>query len=758
MEAALSPSSSASHASSIDIDTFASSVADAILSRLLAGIESTIAERHATLQQRVEELLERSTFNCAVQPAGGEASTDWSAMQKPTVSPIPVQDATVAEHASKDPEAGLTAQKSVDAANQSPTSSMHIMPPKILNRKCRSDQRSRTTSGSVLALGASVIFPSLLGRTGTLSTNSGSTARSSASQSTPFSKSDTPGRTRSRARTEPADATLERQPASTNLDLQRQSVSAAFSSSNSLSSYTTDVKTLQAKMATNMLKGVCSRGSTKSSERSSIPEQRTDHHTQKTSKSAFAQYEPGGGTDSSPLTDGRAKHLLHVTESTFDLLGSRPHSPATSGRFFPLVDSESNWANCAGATPSMLSCSQVPSARVEELRRRRAADLTRGIVSECEDMSGEVVSQMFDAVVDPWLLKGALDAPPPLFLRFSGIFSWRNCECSCRMLFFCTCYKWIILLFCTFAFGACLVRAARQPAQQSLLSDMPLALGSIAGLLSFGVPCCSPTGTALDDCRELLIACTLRAHLIDEWTKWSRWDLIGMIALWICAVLERARGSGALSMFTGTDVDMLKVTHVLSFTIFSGVVMSLAFCLLWVSRALQLLVDSFCCRMQQQPNVLEAVRDWNVVQAVLRKASNTVEKCFFVMQTAVLLCVLLSVVDSVQAEGGENSTRPTAAIPGALVALGIGRVFFAAAAVSDKCSRVPSWVNSLTFGAEVDMDLQRQYVVDYIIHSDAGFYIFEVRLTAALALKVTYLIGVVASYLATQLLSPTSDC
>lgn len=50
---------------------------------------------------------------------------------------------------------------------------------------------------------------------------------------------------------------------------------------------------------------------------------------------------------------------------------------------------------------------------------------------------------------------------------------------------------------------------------------------------------------------------------------------------------------------------------------------------------------------------------------------------------------------------------------------------------------MPSLVNSLGFGAGIDH--VRQQTVDYITSSAAGFYVFGIRLTTALVLKIIYI-------------------
>ena len=75
---------------------------------------------------------------------------------------------------------------------------------------------------------------------------------------------------------------------------------------------------------------------------------------------------------------------------------------------------------------------------------------------------------------------------------------------------------------------------------------------------------------------------------------------------------------------------------------------------------------------------------------------------------------------------------------------------FCAAAVSDKCARVPSLINSLSFGDGAE--LERKHVVEYIFHSAAGFYVFNVQLTTSTAMKLVYLTGVVVFAIATKVL------
>merc|ERR1712113_176011 len=62
---------------------------------------------------------------------------------------------------------------------------------------------------------------------------------------------------------------------------------------------------------------------------------------------------------------------------------------------------------------------------------------------------------------------------------------------------------------------------------------------------------------------------------------------------------------------------------------------------------------------------------------------------------------------------------------------------FQTASVTEKCSRAPAFVNSLAT-AEDTINLNRQYVVQYMEHSAAGLYIKRVRITTMMVFKFAY--------------------
>merc|ERR1712216_294247 len=156
-----------------------------------------------------------------------------------------------------------------------------------------------------------------------------------------------------------------------------------------------------------------------------------------------------------------------------------------------------------------------------------------------------------------------------------------------------------------------------------------------------------------------------------------------------------------------------------------------------------IMVETFCCRVHSRLEVVDTGHEGNILQAILLKASTTVEYLLFVLQGTAVVAGLLGVVDALHSE-----VSLMGLLPGALLVVAIVYMLFFAAHVSDSCSRVPRLINSLSFGEGTED--ARKDVVEYILHSQAGFYVFNVRITTSMALKFTYLWGVVVFGLATK--------
>jgi hypothetical protein len=171
-------------------------------------------------------------------------------------------------------------------------------------------------------------------------------------------------------------------------------------------------------------------------------------------------------------------------------------------------------------------------------------------------------------------------------------------------------------------------------------------------------------------------------------------------------------------------------SHAVASLVFLGIVSGI----LHVSCALTMVIDSYATHFDSASFRLDtSVHEWNLLQAVLRKVSGAAEKGFLAVQSTAIALVTGVIL---AARDPSNLGDLAWLFSAALLVVGVMFIFFKAAEVSERCMRMPSVINSLNFGECVDA--RRHYLVEFISYSAAGFYVWEVRLTAAIALKLTY--------------------
>merc|ERR1719323_518419 len=78
-------------------------------------------------------------------------------------------------------------------------------------------------------------------------------------------------------------------------------------------------------------------------------------------------------------------------------------------------------------------------------------------------------------------------------------------------------------------------------------------------------------------------------------------------------------------------------------------------------------------------------------------------------------------------------------LPSLLLILFVAKALFLAAEVTSHCARVPAFINSLDL-SNLDVDFRRQYMVDYVINSDAGYFVSDAKVTGAVVIKAAYVI------------------
>eukprot|EP00445_Apocalathium_hangoei_P002398 CAMPEP_0203851334 /NCGR_PEP_ID=MMETSP0359-20131031/7294_1 /ASSEMBLY_ACC=CAM_ASM_000338 /TAXON_ID=268821 /ORGANISM="Scrippsiella Hangoei, Strain SHTV-5" /LENGTH=210 /DNA_ID=CAMNT_0050767347 /DNA_START=4 /DNA_END=636 /DNA_ORIENTATION=+ len=194
--------------------------------------------------------------------------------------------------------------------------------------------------------------------------------------------------------------------------------------------------------------------------------------------------------------------------------------------------------------------------------------------------------------------------------------------------------------------------------------------------------------------------------------------------------------------------------HMTFFTVSFMHMMILTF-LLYVIRVL----DMFCYRFVNDPATAEeAVQHWNVLQALLRRAAGGIELALIILLVMMAWLVAAFSLDYMGLESSLLTFRFQ--LPRILMQCGVLRVFITAAGVTDKCARVPSLINSFSFGD--GNDREQQHLVQFIVSSEAGFYISNVRVNMGMVFKFMYmwsvvLFAIVGKGLSTNGLSEMSD-
>lgn len=242
-----------------------------------------------------------------------------------------------------------------------------------------------------------------------------------------------------------------------------------------------------------------------------------------------------------------------------------------------------------------------------------------------------------------------------------------------------------------------------------------LAMGSIAAL-------CGAWAAAKrhQEGRDLLLKFGAAAGFDDAWDVQAAIFSFVFWFLWLVGV----------GLKCWTRVDNLDVA---AFAVVSGAFFASAHSMVNSCRGLGLLVDSFCLHIGVRSLALDlAVQNWNVVQACLRDFGEAMQVPFTALILAFFSCSLATVAEALQ--GKQVVLTPL--LPCIIVLLAVPCVLGLASLVTGKCQKVHSFVNSLERGQA--MDLERQYLVDYIQKSGAGLYVWDFCFTGTLAWRLIY--------------------
>lgn len=238
-----------------------------------------------------------------------------------------------------------------------------------------------------------------------------------------------------------------------------------------------------------------------------------------------------------------------------------------------------------------------------------------------------------------------------------------------------------------------------------------------------------------------------------QWEAASARHLIAVAAIWAVSVACKLVGSLGLDCLEtserGAPLGMFAVAYALT--------AALVYCQLHICCGFELAIDSFCLRFFQEGNLAKGIYEWNMLQAMLRRSAGAVEACFLAIATSILAVLMLTLREIWDASRlawlAQASVAPCSALWAGWVLSPAALIFycmFMGATVTEKCLRAPSLVNSWITGEHDYIDNERQYFVQYIMQSSAGWYVRGVRLSVMWAVKIVYLFAVVVFTITSQ--------
>jgi len=296
-----------------------------------------------------------------------------------------------------------------------------------------------------------------------------------------------------------------------------------------------------------------------------------------------------------------------------------------------------------------------------------------------------------------------------------------------------------------------LAQNSTNPSADSVL--ILLSICTLASLIFL-----TPVQDLIGPCSTTLLHHATSHGFLKDWVDEGLKNLKLFTCVWVCAGL-----AGITLSVTLDGIDIVT----LALTVYQlGLFLAVIHCLTQLLVFLDNMVDQYCMLCFQGVRCDRAVYVWNLLQALLRHVAKSMENCLVCLQVSIMfafLWLLSRFVDALTKLSSESLMQQFAMmkhqgilsstifalisllvmVPSSLV------IFVKAASVSEECSRVPALINSLVTQPEKKMNLERQYIVTFIVNSDAGFYVKGVRLTAAIVMKMSYLFGAIVCTLGT---------
>jgi len=308
----------------------------------------------------------------------------------------------------------------------------------------------------------------------------------------------------------------------------------------------------------------------------------------------------------------------------------------------------------------------------------------------------------------------------------------------------------VVALLLTTAFSVC--NLMLQP--ESLFANFSQAAFSIGALISLASlnevsGLVGPTG-------GLLVRYASRCGFLERWGRKGRRNLLIITLIWtskaVTCVLH-------LLVYDGTS-SWLSVCIALVSWLQAGFYLAIIHFAFQLVLFLQLMLDGFSVKFYTSLDMTTGAASWNIVQSILRRVSTTIETSFLAVQTSAFvafLCITAQMLRIIMTQTGDELYKSWTCtlldIPTLIMALSALVLFADAAAVSEKCTRVPPVVNSLLVDPGSAVTSRHHSFVSFISNSDAGFYVKGNRLNSMVLMNYCYLCGAIICGIFTTALS-----
>lgn len=265
--------------------------------------------------------------------------------------------------------------------------------------------------------------------------------------------------------------------------------------------------------------------------------------------------------------------------------------------------------------------------------------------------------------------------------------------------------------------------------------------------------------TSLRSADLMLSVGKLNEFLADFNLHWSsvsgqRWRRYAL--MWMCLVVVEI-ATQALFILDGSSGEhgafhsghVINWLCVVSFAICSSLVVVVAYTQCHLLAALDKSLDCWCFNIASDPDFDLGVLTWNRLQALLKCVGRSLASSFIAMQVLGAVGFVYSLASGIMVcfqfdFAGDKILREALSSLPLLFLFALNMtVCTTGASLTEKCRSIPALVNQLP--SDICIDTNRQYLVNFLKDSAAGFCVKDIRLTREMLAKQFIIIGGVIS-------------